>query len=161
MPSNYNPFRDYSDAYHMGSVQLNKLNTVNQMAKMKHYERVKISKNMRGMFAYAWRQGEGEKPLTCAKLVVHSYIHQYHRMPDTDSIAYCLKRILDGGVDAGIILEDSPRVIREIHIISPRTTFLEPPYNIKIGATIIGTKLADPIDIDSDSDSDNEDRKNT
>lgn len=75
--------------------------------------------------AFAVRYQTPDKPLTSARV---ECVRHSSRRPDRDNLAASFKSILDGLVDAGVLLDDSDDIIKEMKYrwekVSPKDGFI-------------------------------------
>lgn len=100
--------------------------TLNQERRMHRMERARLARTFRTAF-WAVGQRTVPEPIRRARIRVETYLAD-GRLCDADAVHPAAKAALDGLVDAKVLIDDGPDVVREIIYVAPQrreTTALE------------------------------------
>ena len=91
--------------------------TLNAERRMHHHERAKIVKEWRN--AFAWIALLNGVPRLDRVVIVAQPHLSGGKMQDCDACHPCVKAAIDGLVDAGVLIDDSPPHVLEIRYMAP------------------------------------------
>ena len=105
------------------TIYVRRLFLFNRVTRLSKAEQNTLSKNLRKESCRAWSHPaefkirvELKYPL---KFSFSTFVNVTETLPDVDSGMWVAKRMLDGAVDAGVILDDTPEYISRVIINAP------------------------------------------
>ena len=111
-------------------IKLKDAYTFNQLKRMSTAQSSQVDRFIRTKACESWKRGDHVGILD-EPVEFHLYFFVYPelaKVPDTDSIAWYAKAILDGAQDAGLIRDDSPDAVSRQVLWGARYTILPSPH---------------------------------
>ena len=122
--------------------------TLNVERQQNRFRRAKLTKEWREHFAAL---AADLAPMTAVAVIAQPELRHRGSMPDTGACIGAVKAAIDGLVDAGVLIEDGPAVVKALTFLAPKVTGVDA---LELEVSEVGVLhppvLADDVDLLAD-----------